>query len=331
MSWDDGEPKIRTCTAIADRSARSGAASRTSRSSRVTRTSPRRCSACSKRRAFHVLRGVHARVPSTRLCLAGGCAMNSVANGKIRAEHAVPARSSFSPRPATTARRSARRSTCGITSWRGLAASRMEHAYWGTEYDAGQDRARDPRERRRRAAALPLGTTSTTTTRFVRRTAAASPTATSSAGSRDAWSGARARSAIAASSPTRAARDMRDIINQKIKFRETLPALCAVDPRRGDRRVLRRRRARSVHDPGLSGARREARRHSGRDARRWLGPAAVGQSREQSALLGADSRLRRADRRAGSAQYVVQRERTDRRTPASRRSTASCAPTWTCS
>ncbi len=34
--------------------------------------------------AFHVLRGVHARVPLDTLCLAGGCAMNSVANGKIR-------------------------------------------------------------------------------------------------------------------------------------------------------------------------------------------------------------------------------------------------------
>src|SRR5262249_54853180 len=35
--------------------------------------------------AFHVLRGLHERVPSDALCLAGGCAMNSVANGKIRA------------------------------------------------------------------------------------------------------------------------------------------------------------------------------------------------------------------------------------------------------
>lgn len=32
---------------------------------------------------FHVLGGAHAAAPSNRLCLAGGCAMNSVANGKI--------------------------------------------------------------------------------------------------------------------------------------------------------------------------------------------------------------------------------------------------------
>jgi carbamoyltransferase len=34
--------------------------------------------------AFHVLNGLHAQTKLPRLCLAGGCAMNSVANGKIR-------------------------------------------------------------------------------------------------------------------------------------------------------------------------------------------------------------------------------------------------------
>jgi carbamoyltransferase len=34
--------------------------------------------------AFHVLNGLAAHTPLRRLCLAGGCAMNSVANGKIR-------------------------------------------------------------------------------------------------------------------------------------------------------------------------------------------------------------------------------------------------------
>ena len=34
--------------------------------------------------AFHVLNGLHAETKLPRLCLAGGCAMNSVANGKIR-------------------------------------------------------------------------------------------------------------------------------------------------------------------------------------------------------------------------------------------------------
>jgi carbamoyltransferase len=34
--------------------------------------------------AFHVLNGVYERTRMKRLCLAGGCAMNSVANGKVR-------------------------------------------------------------------------------------------------------------------------------------------------------------------------------------------------------------------------------------------------------
>ena len=33
---------------------------------------------------FHVLCGLHARTKVKRLCMAGGCAMNSVANGKVR-------------------------------------------------------------------------------------------------------------------------------------------------------------------------------------------------------------------------------------------------------
>ena len=35
---------------------------------------------------FHVLRGVHARTRARHLCLAGGCALNGVANGKVHAE-----------------------------------------------------------------------------------------------------------------------------------------------------------------------------------------------------------------------------------------------------
>ena len=33
---------------------------------------------------FHVLNGLYRRTRLPRLCLAGGCAMNSVANGKVR-------------------------------------------------------------------------------------------------------------------------------------------------------------------------------------------------------------------------------------------------------
>jgi carbamoyltransferase len=63
--------------------------------------------------------------------------------------------------------------------------------------------------------------------------------------------------------------DVRELINTKIKFRERFPSVRAVDRRGGAARVLRGRGARPVHAAGVSGARRQARDHSRRDARRW--------------------------------------------------------------
>ena len=104
---------------------------------------------------------------------------------------------------------------------------------------------------------------------------ARSPTARSSAGSRAGWSGGRGRSATAPSScdPRRA--DMKDILNRKIKRREIVPPLRAVDPARGGRRTGSRRdydvpfMMQVYPDP-----RGEAGADPGRDARRRLGPAA---------------------------------------------------------
>ena len=91
------------------------------------------------------------------------------------------------------------------------------------------------------------------------------------------------------------------------------------------------RGARSVHDAGVSGA----------AEKRAVIPAVThvdGSGRLQTvsrehepALLGADSGVRPKHRRAGAAEHVVQRERADRAARPSRRSTASCGPTWTCS
>ena len=53
--------------------------------------------------------------------------------------------------------------------------------------------------------------------------------------------------------------DMRDIINTRDQVPRAIPAVRAVGARRGARRILRRRGARSVHAAGLSGPAREAR------------------------------------------------------------------------
>ncbi|MFP5378787.1 MAG: carbamoyltransferase [Vicinamibacteria bacterium] len=84
--------------------------------------------------AFHVLRGAHDRVPLDRVCLAGGCAMNSVANGKVRRH--TPFREVY-VQPAAGDNGTALGAALAV--WhqqsRGERTSRMDHACWGTAYD----------------------------------------------------------------------------------------------------------------------------------------------------------------------------------------------------
>ncbi len=154
--------------------------------------------------AFHVLRGVHARIPVERLCLAGGCAMNSVANGKIRSH--TPFKDVFI-QPAAGDNGTAL--GAALEAWHASGerpvGERMPHAYWGTEYDADTIAAviRDAGVDRR--APLRVDDAAAMKRRCARPPPASWPTATSSAGSRGGWNGARAPSAIAASSRIRAA------------------------------------------------------------------------------------------------------------------------------
>ncbi|MEW6320209.1 MAG: carbamoyltransferase C-terminal domain-containing protein [Acidobacteriota bacterium] len=81
--------------------------------------------------AFHVLNGAWERAPHDRLCLAGGCAMNSVANGKIRAH--TPFREVYI-QPAAGDNGTALGAALHV--WHQALGHprrfRMEHAYWGT-------------------------------------------------------------------------------------------------------------------------------------------------------------------------------------------------------
>lgn len=83
--------------------------------------------------AFHVLNGLWQRTRNPRLCLAGGCAMNSVANGKIRS-HTPFQEIYIQPAAADNG------TALGAAYWvwnqildrpRGFV---MEHGYWGTSY-----------------------------------------------------------------------------------------------------------------------------------------------------------------------------------------------------
>jgi len=83
--------------------------------------------------AFHVLNALHRRTRLPRLCIAGGCGMNSVMNGKIR-EH-TPFREVY-VQPASADNGTALGAAFHL--WhqvlgrpRGFV---MDHAYWGPEY-----------------------------------------------------------------------------------------------------------------------------------------------------------------------------------------------------
>ena len=169
--------------------------------------------------AMHVLRHVQKTTRSRRLCLAGGCAMNSVANGKIRE------RTDFTDvyiQPAAGDNGTAL--GAAFTAWHGASrrprAFVMDHAYWGSEFSD-----------REIAAALhsaqpAIGEAGCDTREWADLAALDAWTAGQIAAGRVVgwfqgrmeW-GARAlgnRSILA--DPRRA--DMRDIINTRIKYRE---------------------------------------------------------------------------------------------------------------
>jgi carbamoyltransferase len=167
--------------------------------------------------AFHVLEALWQRTRNSRLCFAGGCAMNSVANGKIRANTAFR---EVYIQPGAGDNGTALGAAAYVTHAK-LGRPRrfaMTHAYWGAAHDEGEA-IRTLREREDSHSEY-----------RIERTSGAEETARSTAAliakglvvgwyqGRMEW-GARAlgnRSIVA--DPRRA--DMPEIINTKIKFRE---------------------------------------------------------------------------------------------------------------
>jgi carbamoyltransferase len=168
---------------------------------------------------FHLLRAAHTRTRSTRLCLAGGCAMNSVANGKIREQ--TPFRDVFI-QPASADNGTALGAAFHVHHALTNAPRRfvMSHSYWGPAFEDGAI-----------AAAIDARASDVCRAGCVRQLIAdtdalcAWTAAELAEGRVVGWFqgrmewGARAlgnRSILA--DPRRC--DMRDIINTKIKFRE---------------------------------------------------------------------------------------------------------------
>jgi carbamoyltransferase len=167
--------------------------------------------------AFHVLNGLWERTENPRLCMAGGCAMNSVANGKVRANTPF---TDLYIQPASGDNGTALGAAYYVWNQvlqqpRGFV---MEHGYWGTSYpSASVGHIVDARDD---ADWTYDQTTFDDEVEVCRRTAEliAEGNVVGWFQGRMEW-GARAlgnRSILA--DPRRA--DMRDLINTKIKFRE---------------------------------------------------------------------------------------------------------------
>lgn len=167
--------------------------------------------------AFHVLNGVYERTQVPRLCLAGGCAMNSVANGKVRAN--TPFEEIYI-QPAAADNGTALGAAYYV--WhQEMNRPRtfvMDHAFWGTEYTDEQVPAIVAQQEG--AAAKYQWTTYDDRDALCKKTARliADGNIVGWFQGRMEW-GARAlgnRSILA--DPRRA--DTRDQINAKVKFRE---------------------------------------------------------------------------------------------------------------
>jgi carbamoyltransferase len=219
MTWDDGEPRLERV--FTHKLERLLGPARQREDALLPRHEALAASlqAVFERAAFHVLNAVHADTGASALCLAGGCAMNSVANGKVRAH--TPFTEVF-VQPASGDNGTA----LGAAYWvwnqilhrpRGFV---MRHGYWGPSFEPeAMATAMAARNADLRMQGCGIRT-------FDRRADLSAWTAERiAAGQIVGWFqgrmewGARAlgnRSILA--DPRRA--DMREIINTKIKFRE---------------------------------------------------------------------------------------------------------------
>jgi carbamoyltransferase len=219
MTWDDGEPRLDPVWSPRLEGLLGPARRRDEPVTPRHESIAHSLQAVFEEAVFHVLRGLHAATRLDRLCLAGGCAMNSVANGKIRSE--TPFKEIYI-QPASGDNGTALGAAFYVCH-DVLGQPRrfvMQHSYWGPSFRAGAlADALGARADEARAQGCTLYTVDDTRT-LCDWTAEriAEGLVVGWFQGRMEW-GARAlgnRSILA--DPRRA--DMRGIINTKIKFRE---------------------------------------------------------------------------------------------------------------
>jgi carbamoyltransferase len=137
MSWEDGRPEIGPLWSRRLEEAlgppRAPGAALTEREFDVAAS----LQAAYEAALFHRLRWLRRRTGQRRLCLAGGCALNSVANGKVRAETGFE---EVFVQPAAGDAGTALGAAQYV--WHHVMGRprrfRMEHAYWGPEFPAAR-------------------------------------------------------------------------------------------------------------------------------------------------------------------------------------------------
>lgn len=166
--------------------------------------------------AFHVLNALWSRTKNPRLCLAGGCAMNSVANGKVR-DNTPFEKVYIQPAAAD----SGTALGAAYQAWNQILKKPrgfvMTHGYWGTTYADADARVvlagRDDPEWRYTCVRLTEDLLFDATARLI-----ADGNVVGWYQGRMEW-GARALGNRSILADARRA-DMRELINTKIKFRE---------------------------------------------------------------------------------------------------------------
>ena len=198
---------------------------------RSTRTSPPRCRRCSRRRTSTSSRPRTERTGSTNLCLAGGVALNAVANGRIRPE--TPFEERLRPARGRRLRHRRRRRVLRLEPGARQAARLRDGARVHGPAVQRRGRARrrsapagfDARAPRRRRA-LPARRRADRRRRRRRLVPGA-----------DGVRAARARQPLDRRRPAAARHEGHP--QRADQAPRAVPPVRAVDPRRGDRRVVR--------------------------------------------------------------------------------------------
>ena len=255
---------------------------------------------------LHLVSRLAARTGSPNICLAGGVALNAVANGRIRPE--TPFEEVF-VQPA--AGDSGIAVGAAFHVWhQGLGRPRgfaMEHAYWGPAYDDAECAAA--------LAAAGLEAERLDDDELVARVAEriADGDVVGWFQGRMEYGPARARQPLDRRRPAPGRHEGHP--QRSDQAPGAVPAVRPVDPRGAGRRVVRAGLHLALHGARLQDAGREARADPGGQPRRRHRARADGDARGERAVPPADRGVRPPDRRPDPAEHLVQRERADRDEP----------------